>query len=145
MSTSKIFKKIGLTLLGIFLILTVILVVHIATAEPVVIDNATMQVSRIDFTEPLTEDEVKEVKRGIKSIPGVKTEKINAEKGVLVFFHDNRVANAQQIHEQFKNLVSVESKLYVVSKDLASKKVCPVGDVNSFSFKFSRGIQRIFN
>jgi hypothetical protein len=69
----KNLQKIGLTLLGIFLILTVILVVHIATAELVVIDNATMQVSRIDFTEPLTEDEVKEVKRGIKSIPGVKT------------------------------------------------------------------------
>jgi copper chaperone CopZ len=145
MSTSKIIKRIALSILGIFLLLTVVLVVHIATAEPVVIDNATMQVSRIDFAEPLTEEEVKMVKRSIKSIEGVKTEKINAERGVLVFFHDNRVADAKKIHDQFKNRVEMESKLYVVSPDLANKKVCPVGDVNSFSFKFSRGIQRIFN
>ena len=145
MSTSKIFKKIGLTVLGIFLILTVVLVVHIATAEPVVIDNATIQVSRIDFSKKLTEEEVKAVKRGIKSIEGVRTEKINAEKGVLVFFHDNRIANAQKVHEQFQSRVNVDSELYRVPLEMANKKVCPVGDVNSFSYKFSRGIQRIFN
>ncbi|MDN3710114.1 hypothetical protein QW060_24840 [Myroides ceti] len=34
---------------------------------------------------------------------------------------------------------------YVVSAEAASKQVCPVGNSDSFSYKFSRGVQRLFN
>ena len=52
----KINKKIKIavgSILGIVLLLFVVLVVHIATAKPVVYDNASLQLSRIDFTHPI--------------------------------------------------------------------------------------------
>ena len=84
-------KKIKIALgsiFGIFLILFVVLVVHIATAKPLVVDNATLQISRIDFKEPIDSLKAKEIHRNLKSIPGVKTDRLNKETGVLVFFHD---------------------------------------------------------
>jgi hypothetical protein len=34
---------------------------------------------------------------------------------------------------------------YILPKGLESKKVCPVIQEGSFSYHFSRGIQRVFN
>ena len=84
----KINRKVKIALgsiFGIFLILFVVLVVHIATAKPLVIDNASLQISRIDFETPLDSVETKEVHHNLKSINGVKNIKIFSEKGIVVF------------------------------------------------------------
>jgi hypothetical protein len=145
----KKYRKLKIALLsfvGIFLLLALVLVVHIATAKPVEIDNATLQVSRIDFKAPLTKAQKSLIRTHLKSIEGVKTDHFNLEKGVLVYFHDNRVVDAQTVYKKLSESVPYEATPYVVSEDLASKKVCPaVSNTNSFGYKFSRGIQRIFN
>ena len=38
-----------------------------------------------------------------------------------------------------------DAKPFFVSKELAAKSVCPAMNGNSFSYRFSREIQRIFN
>lgn len=133
------------SILGIVLMLFVVLVVHIATAKPVEIDNATMQISRIDFKEPLDSLKSKEIHRNLKSISGVKNVRITAEKGVAVFFHDNRIVNSEQVFEQLQDKGNYKAERFVISDELAAKKVCPAMNTDSFSYKFSRGIQRIFN
>jgi hypothetical protein len=145
----KKYRKLKIALLSIasiFLILVLVLVIHIANAKPVEIDNATLQVSRIDFEAPLSKEQKSLIRKHLKSIDGVKTEHFNLEKGVLVYFHDNNVVDAQTVFQKLSSSLPFEATPYVVSPDLASKKVCPaVSNTHSFGYKFSRGIQRIFN
>ena len=145
MNIRKTLKWIAGSVLGTFALLFIVLVVHIATAKPVTIDNATMQISRIDFKEPIDALKAKEIHRNLMAIPGVKTDRLNKETGVLVFFHDNRIANSEKIYNELMSKGNYKAERYVISADLASKKVCPAMNTNSFSYKFSRGIQRIFN
>lgn len=143
MEIKKILKKTLLTALGTFLVLFAVLVVHIASAKPV--DNATLQVSRIDFGRPLSPSEVKEIHNDLKSIPGVKTDHFKAEKGVLVYFHDNRIADSETIFNQLMQKGNYDAKRFTLQPGVASKQVCPAMDQDGFSYKFSRFIQSIFN
>lgn len=144
MSIKKIKVLVG-SLLGVVVLLFVVLVVHIATAKPVVYDNATLQISRIDFEEAIDSAKAKEIHRNLKSIPGVKNDRINMEKGVVVYFHDNKITNSKRVYEQLMAKGNYKAKPFIISNELAQKKVCPVMAEDSFSFKFSRGIQRLFN
>ena len=145
MRINKKIKIVTASLLGVIALLFVVLVIHIATAKPVVYDNATLQISRIDFEEAIDSAKAKEIHRNLKSIPGVKNDRINLEKGVVVYFHDNRVINSEEVFNQLIAKGNYKAKRYVISNELAQKTACPVMDEDSFSFKFSRGIQRIFN
>lgn len=143
----KINKKVKIaagSLLGVVLLLVLVLIVHIATAKPVVYDNATIQVSRIDFKEPLDSMKVKEIHRNLKSIPGVKNDKFNIEKRVLVYFHDNRISDSKSVFNQLMAKGNYKAERFILPEGIASNKVCPVMNTDSFSYKFSRGIQRIF-
>lgn len=144
----KINKKIKIALgriLGIFAILFITLVVHIATAKPVLYDNATLQISRIDFIEPIDSLLSKQINRDMKSISGVKNPSVFPDKKVVVYYHDMKIANSKQVYNQLMAKGNYKAQRYVVPTALASNQVCPVMDQDSFSFKFSRGIQRIFN
>ena len=143
----RIPKKIKIavvSILGIVGLLFVVLVVHIATAKPVVYDNATLQISRIDFEEAIDSAKAKEIHRNLKSIPGVKNDRINLEKRVVVYFHDNKITNSKRVYEQLMMKGNYKAKPFIISNELAQKKVCPVMAEDSFSYKFSRGVQRIF-
>jgi hypothetical protein len=144
----KINKKLKIAVGSIFVIfflLFLVLVVHIATAKPLVIDNASLQISRIDFKEPIDSLKAKEIHRNLKSISGVKTDRLNAETGVLVFFHDIKIANSEEIYNQLIALGNYKAERYILPKELENKTACPVMNEDSFSYKFSKGIQRIFN
>lgn len=145
MKISKKFKIAIGSVLAFSTLLFVVLVVHIATAKPIVIDNASLQISRIDFKEPLDSIKAKEIHRNLKKIPGVKTDRINIETGALVFFHDLKIADSKTIYDKLMAMGNYKAERYIVSNELASKQVCPVMNEDSFSYKFSRGIQRIFN
>ena len=144
----KINKKVKIivgSILGIFVLLFLVLVVHIATAKPLVIDNASLQISRIDFKEPIDSLKAKEIHRNLKKIPGVKTDRLNIETGVLVYFHDIKIANSEEIYNQLVALGDYKAERYILPKGLENKTACAVMTEDSFSYKFSRGIQRIFN
>lgn len=145
MRIPKKIKIAAVSILGIVGLLFVVLVIHIATAKPVVYDNATLQISRIDFEEAIDSAKAKEIHRNLKSIPGVKNDRINLEKGVVVYFHDNKVINSEEVFNQLIAKGNYKAKRYVISNELAQKKACPVMNEDSFSYKFSRGVQRIFN
>lgn len=145
----KKYQKLKIALLsvaGIFLVLVLVLVVHIATAKSVEIDNPTMQVSRIDFNSPLDPAQKSLIRKHLLSIDGVKTEHFNLEKGILVYFHDNTIVDAQTVFNKLSAAIPYEAKPFVIPKEMEGKKVCSaVSNTSSFGYKFSRGIQRIFN
>ena len=141
MKVSKKIKIIIGSLLGTVMILFIILVIHIAKARR--LENATIQVSRIDFDEPFDSVAAVAVEKNIQSIPGVKSDVI-VKRNVVVYFHDNRVADSKKIYEQLMAKGDYDAKRFVLPNSLASKQVCPVMNQNSFYYKFSTAVQRIF-
>lgn len=145
MKINKTIKVIVASLLGIILVLFVILVVHIATAKPVQIDNAHLQITRIDFNESVDSLKAKEIQRDMKKINGVINPKFFVGKNVLVYYHDNRITNSEKVFNELNASNKYKASRFILPANLASAKVCPVMNEDSFSYKFSRGIQRIFN
>ena len=137
-------KMAAISILGLAMMLFLVLVVHIITAKPIVYDNATMQISRIEFNEPLDSLQMKEIHRNMKSIPGVISDSYNLDKGILVYFHDNKIADSKKIYETLMSKGNYSAKRYVVPKELASQKICPVMNKGSFSYRLSKEIKRIF-
>ncbi len=131
--------------LGVTFLLFGVLVFHIATSKAIVYDNSTMQISRIDFQEPLDSVKMKTIHRQLKSIPGFINDSYNLETGVLVYFHDNRIADSQKIFNALIHKGNYKAKRYIVPKELASNKVCPMMNEGSISYAFSKEIKRIFN
>ncbi len=144
MEIRKILKKIGLAVLATFLLLTTVLVIHIITVTPEPIDNATLQISRIDLDSSINNTQEKEIKTVLKSLNGVKSWRINKEKGVVVFFHDNRYLQANDAVKNINNNTNLKANLFKLPESLANKEVCPV-DRDGFAYQFSKGIQRVFN
>lgn len=143
MKTKTILKRTGIGILISFLVLIAVLVVHIITVTPEPLDNATLQISRIDFEAPIDIEEEKLIKSKLKSLTGVKSWRINKEKGVLVFFHDNRDLQANEAVIQIQKNTDLQPKLFKLPDGLAQKEVCPVNR-DGFAYQFSKGIQRIF-
>ena len=133
------------SIFGLFLVLFTVLVVHIATAKPKVYDNATLQISRIDFKELIDSLKAKEIHRNMKNIAGVKNPKLFPEKNVLVYYHDSKIVNSEQVFNQLMAKGNYKAERLVIPVNIASKQVCPVMDESSFKYKFSRGVKRIFN
>ncbi len=142
----KINKKVKiavLSTLGIFLLLFAVLVYHIASAKP--IDNASLQISRIDFKEPIDAVKAKEIHRTMKSIPGVINPHYFPEKNVLVYYHDMKIVNSKQVFDKLIAEGNYKAERLVIPTNIASKGVCPVMDQNSFKAKFARKVKQIFN
>src|SRR6476620_635649 len=141
----KINKKVKIALLsivGFFLLMFVILVYHIATARRV--ENATIQVSRIDFDKPFDSIASIDIRQKLHDIPGVKSE-IIIKRNVVVYFHDNRIADSKKIYDELMTTGHYNAQRFLLPPGLANKQVCPVMNKDGFSYKFSSFIQRIFN
>lgn len=143
----KINKKIKiaiLSVLGIIVLFFAILIFHITTSKPVVYENANVQISRIDFDKPFDSLSKIDITNKIKNISGVKSE-IIVKRNVVVYFHDNKIADSKKVYSQLMAMGNYNAKRFEIPASLASKSVCPAMNRNSFNFKFSQAVQRIFN
>jgi hypothetical protein len=70
---------------------------------------------------------------------------IIVKNNVVVYFHDNTVANSQQVFDQLMTKGDYKAKRFVVPAALANAQVCPVIKKDSWSYRFSSFVQRIFN
>ena len=145
MKINKKLKIAILSVLGIIVLFFAILVFHIATAKPVVFDNAYLQISRIDFKEPVDSLKEKEIHRNMKTFEGVINPKFYFKQNVLVYYSDNRVTNSEKIYNQLISKGNYKAERFTIPATLASQSACPIMNRNSFKYKFSQGIQRIFN
>lgn len=142
MKNSKKIKIALLSILGFFLLMFVILVYHIAVARPV--ENATIQVSRIDFDKPFDSLTTIEIKQKLHTIAGVKSE-IIVKRNVVVYFHDNQIADSKKVYDELMTKGNYEAERFVLPENLANKQVCPVMKKDGVSYKFTKFVQGIFN
>ncbi|WP_264520142.1 hypothetical protein [Flavobacterium sp. N1994] len=142
MKSNKKIKTVLLSILGISLLLFVILVYHIATAKPV--ENATIQVSRIDFDKPFDSLSAFDIKQKLHTIAGVKSE-IIVKRNVVVYFHDNKIADSKKVYDELMTKGNYDAKRFEIPANLANVQVCPVMRRDGISYKFTKFIQRIFN
>ncbi|AWA31389.1 hypothetical protein HYN48_04455 [Flavobacterium magnum] len=145
MTTRRKIKIAALSLLGTLLLLFIVLVAHIATARPLKLDVPNIQVSRIDFSEPLDEAKKKEVCSNLRTIKGITSDSIIVKNNVVVYFHDNRYTNSQKVFDQLISKGHYNAKMFTVPRELASKPVCPAMDPGSFKYKFALAVQSVFN
>lgn len=131
-------------LLSVFLFLFVALIVHIVNAPSLEVDNATMQIARIDFREPVDALKAKDIHRHMKSIPGVSHDKIFPDKGVMVYWLDNRVTSSKEVFELLVAKGNYDAAPFLVPATVAQRGVCPAMDPDSFKYKFSLAVQRLF-
>ena len=145
MTKKKILVSAAKILGGTFIVLFLILVAHIATAKPVHYDNASMQISRIDFEAPIDVAMASKIKRDLKSIPGVRSERLNRETGTLVYFHDNKIADSKTIYSELMRRGPYSAKRFTVPEEVAARQVCPAMPKDGIAYRFSSGIQKLFN
>ena len=142
MKINKTFKRIMLSLLGVMLLLFIILVYHIATARP--LENATIQVSRIDFDKPFDSISTINIKQKLHDIAGVKSE-IIVKRNVVVYFHDNKIADSKKIYNELMTKGNYKAERFILPANLANKEVCPVMKKDGNSYKFTKLVKGIFN
>lgn len=138
-------KKIKLALLGLTgttLLLFLALVIHIALVKPP--ENATIQISRIDFDQTFDAKSTSEVIQRIESIPGVK-KGVLVKRNVVVYFHDNRITNSKKVFDQLMKKGSYSAKRFEISANLSQKQVCPIINQNSFYYKLSKIVHKYIN
>lgn len=141
-TTGRKIKIVVFSVLGFFFLMFMILVYHIATARP--IENATIQVSRIDFDKPFDSMAAVDIKQKLHDINGVKSE-IIVKRNVVVYFHDNKVADSKMIYDQLMQTGHYKAERFILPEGMANKQVCPVMNKDGISYKFTKFIQGIFN
>lgn len=144
MTTRKKIKIAAFSLLGTVLLLFIVLVAHIAMARPLKLDVPNIQVSRIDFSEPLDEAKKKEVCNNLRSIKGITSDNIIVKNNVVVYFHNNKVTDSQKVFDQLMAKGNYDAKMFTMPRELASKPVCPAMDPGSFKYKFALAVQSVF-
>ena len=140
----RINKKIKVTLLSLFgiaLLLFGILVYQIANARP--IENANIQISRIDFDCDFDSISTIEIKEKLHSINGVKSD-IIVKNNVVVYFHDNAVADSKKIFSELMKKGDYKAQRFVLPASMANNQVCPVIKKDSFKYTFSKWVQKHF-
>lgn len=135
--------KIGvLSILGFLLLMFIILVYHIANARPV--DNATIQISRIDFDQPFDSMAAVDIRQKLHDIEGVKSD-IIIKRNVVVYFHDNKVADSKKVYDELMQTGHYKAERFLLPEGMANKEVCPVMNEDGVSYKFTKFVQRVFN
>lgn len=142
MTTRKKIKIALLSVLGFCLLMFAILVYHIANARP--IENATIQVSRIDFDKPFDSLSTVDITNKLHTIEGVKSE-IIVKRNVVVYFHDNRIADSKKVYDELMKTGNYKAERFILPPGLANKQVCPVIKKDGISYKFTKFVQKIFN
>lgn len=136
-----IFSLLGVAVL-FFAVLLVHIVIMVKNRPPV--ENATIQMARADFNEPIDATAATKIQNEIKEQPGVKSTYFNSKTNILVYTFDNRDNDAQDIYNKtIKNsgFASVR-KIYSAEE---SKTGCPVMDNNSFYGKLTKVVTSIVN
>lgn len=144
MQINKTIKKVLWGVMLTFVLFFGILIFHIITAKPAVYESPNLQVSRIDFKENIDSAAAKKICADLRSIKGLTSDSIIVKRNVVVYFHNNKITDSKKVYDELMTKGNYSAERYILPANLASKEVCPV-DQNSFSYKMSQKINRLFN
>jgi len=144
----KINRKLKIALvsiLGTFLLLFAVLVVHIAlVTKNTKYDHPSIQLARIDFKEPIDSLKAKQINRDIKAIAGVGNTHFNTKAGILIYSMDVNKNSNDKVFKELMSKTTYKAKPFVVTEAMAANG-CPVMDKTTFTYKFSNVINKIIN
>lgn len=145
MKVSKKVKRILVLSVSIFTLLFLVLVVHIAiVTKNIHYDNASLQLGRIDFKEPIDSAKAKDINHKIRSIAGVGNTHFNIKDGILIYSVNLNKNSNESVYKQLMAQVPYKAEKYVVTEAMSTKG-CPVMDKSSFAYQFSNTISNIIN
>ncbi|QES88313.1 hypothetical protein [Rhizosphaericola mali] len=140
----KKLKIFALSLIGIAVLLFAVLIIHIIVMvkKEGQIPNATMQLARVDFGQPIDSSSLINIQNKVKNMKGVKNTYYNAKANILVYGYDNRLNNAKNIFNLAIKNNGVIAQPHVVSSKQANTG-CPAMGGNSFYSKITKIIYKL--
>ena len=108
--------------------------------------NNKIQLSRIDFKEPIDSSDAMKIKNYVGTLDGIKGTYFNVAHGTLVYGYILGTQTAENVYEKAMTFSQNKYKAerYVVSADQL-KKGCPAGMDNSLTIQFSNFLYKSFN
>jgi hypothetical protein len=138
--------KIAIWMTSSCVVLIGVLLIHIyMVTRPIDYGaNATIQMSRIDFKQPVAATEVIKIQAFVKQLPGVKNAVFNTDSGILIYTYQNEQQNSLNVYTKLMNYRNYKAERFVVTASQASNG-CPVmNDKNSFNGKLTAYISHLF-
>ncbi len=145
MKVNKNTKRILLGVLAFFVLSFVVLVIHVVmVSKSIKYDNASMQLARIDFKQPIDSSQAREINTKIRKIDGVGNTHFNLKDGILIYSVDNNKNSDEAVYEKLVSEVPYKAERFLVTNEMAVKG-CPAIDKGSFAYQFSNTVNKIFN
>lgn len=142
----KTLKIAIFSIAGIAFLFFATLIVHIVimVKNKAPLANATIQMARADFNEPIDAIAATKIQNEIKMQAGVKSTYFNSNSNILVYTFDNRANDAQDIYNNAIKNSGFASERHIVSAEDATKG-CPAMDNKSFYGKLTKVVTSIVN
>ena len=138
---NKTLKKGLYTIAGL---LFLFFVYTIFTSKPGLVNNANVQVSRIDFKSDITASQAKEICKNLRTIKGLTSDSIIVKRNTVVYFANNTITNSEKVYNQLMSKGSYDAKRFIVPVQMASVEVCPL-DRDGLTYKISKKLIQFFN
>lgn len=138
--------KIAMWTTSIFAVLTIVLITHIyLVTRKIDYPNKTLQLSRIDFKQPVNAAEAGTIKAFVQHQPGVNHAMFNPDTGILIYTYANDKQTSLNVYNQLMSSGNYKAERFIVPESAAANG-CPVmGDKDSFNGKLTACISKLFN
>jgi hypothetical protein len=145
MKVSKNTKRIVLGLLAFFVLSFVVMVIHVVmVSKSIKYDNASLQLARIDFKQPIDSSQAREINTKIRKIDGVGNTHFNVQDGILIYSVDNKKNSDEAVYQKLVAQVPYKAERFLVTQEMSAKG-CPAMDKSTFAYQFSNTVNKIFN
>ena len=105
-----------------------------------------IQLSRIDFKEPIDSAEMNKIRAYVGNLNGVDNSYFNMNNGAFVYGYVVGTQTSQGVYDKVMALGHYKAERYIVDpKDLAAGGGCPVMKEDSFSGRLSAYLANLFN
>jgi len=139
----KTVKRIILTTVSVFVLLVGVLAVHIyLVTRPKPATEHTIAMARINFKQNISDADAAKVSTWLYQQKGVDHVLINPTSKIGIFTYYPVKANASSIVNNLQSNLNYQVQRYVPT-EAEMKGGCPVAS-NSFAYKFSSFIQKVF-
>ena len=138
-------KKIVIYFFSILLLLFGVLVIHIyLVTKPCNNHEVMRQLSRIDFKQEIDSTEANKIRSFVGHLDGVQSTHFNVPDHVLVYTYVVGKQTSLNVYNQLMDFGHYKAERYIV--DAATAKTgCPAMDNNSFSYRLSSYVSKLFN
>ncbi len=131
---------------AVTVLLFVVLVVHIViVTKPVQYDNNDLQLSRIDFKQPIDSAEAVKIRSFVAHLPGVQNALFNLHDRTLVYGYTLGKQSSANVYERLMNFGHYKAVCFVPNATQLSGG-CPVGkDKSAFIYKLAAFVSKCFH